>query len=114
MMNIIRIAAALVLIVGAGLVHGSWTNRWRPSSALTAMAARVESVPMTMGDWTATSSQMPPAELAMTGAVGYFSRSYKNPKRGMAVTVLLLCGLPGNISTHTPDVCYPGAGYALD
>jgi hypothetical protein len=29
------------------------------------------------------------------------------------VSVLLLCGLPGNISTHTPDACYPGVGYTL-
>jgi hypothetical protein len=26
---------------------------------------------------------------------------------------LLLTGLPGDISTHTPESCYPGAGYVL-
>ncbi len=51
MINTIRISAALVLIVGAGLVHGAWTNRWGPSPALTALAARFESVPQVIGDW---------------------------------------------------------------
>jgi hypothetical protein len=45
--------------------------------------------------------------------VGQISRVYTNPTKGLTVSVLLLCGLPGNISTHTPDVCYPGAGYTL-
>ena len=49
----------------------------------------------------------------MAGAVGQISRVYTNPTKGLTVSVLLLCGLPGNISTHTPDVCYPGAGYTL-
>ena len=38
MMNMIRISAAVILIVGAGLVHGAWTNRWGPSPALAALA----------------------------------------------------------------------------
>ena len=50
----IRIAAAAVLIVGAGLVHGAWTNRWGPSPALAALASRFESVPMVIGDWKGT------------------------------------------------------------
>jgi hypothetical protein len=50
----------------------------------------------------------------MAGAVACLSRRYTNPSRGVAVTVLLLGGLPGKISTHTPDVCYPSAGYRLE
>jgi hypothetical protein len=114
MKNIIRIVAAMVLIVGAGLVHGHWTSRWRISPALAALAARMESVPMTIGDWTATSREIPPRELAMTGAAGYIARIYSNPSKGLTVSVLLLCGLPGDIATHTPDVCYPGAGFTLE
>ena len=34
MINMIRISAAVILIIGAGLVHGAWTNRWGPSPAL--------------------------------------------------------------------------------
>ena len=37
MINTIRISAALILIVCAGLVHGAWTNRWGSSPALAAL-----------------------------------------------------------------------------
>jgi hypothetical protein len=114
MKNTIRIAVALVLIVGTGLVHGAWTNRWRPSPGLTELAARLNTVPDVLGDWKVSSKrELPSRELAMTGAVGYISRTYTNPGKALAVSVLLLSGLPGAITTHTPDACYPGAGYTL-
>ena len=113
-MDNIRISAAAVLIVGAGLVQGAWTNRWGASPALTALAARFESVPMVIGDWKGTASDLPAEDRAMAGAVACLGRVYSNPIRGVSVSVLLLGGLPGKISTHTPDVCYTGAGYTLD
>jgi hypothetical protein len=113
MKNLVCTLVALVLIVGTGLVHGGWTNRWRPAPALAELAARLDSVPMVLGEWTATSGAISPGELAMAGAVGHLARQYTNPTKGLTVSVLLLSGLPGNISTHTPDVCYPGAGYTL-
>ncbi len=50
----------------------------------------------------------------MAGAAADFRRVYTNPGRGVSVSVLLLGGLPGKISTHTPDVCYTGAGFTLN
>ena len=76
MMTMIRISAAVVLIVGAGLVHGAWTNRWGPSPALAALAARFESVPMVIGDWKGTAFELPPSERAMAGAVACLARRY--------------------------------------
>jgi hypothetical protein len=113
-MNIIRISAAVFMIVGAGLVQGSWTNRWGSSPKLGELASRLESVPMLIGDWKGTSYEMPAADRAMAGAVACLSRRYTNPNRGVTVSVLLLGGLPGKICTHTPEVCYPGAGYSLE
>jgi hypothetical protein len=113
MTSIARIITAMVLIIGAGLVHGAWSNRWRPSAALAAQAARLDSVPKVIGEWTGAPYPMDPTEIAATGAVNYLARRYTNASRGVTVSVLLLCGLPGLISNHTPDVCYPGAGYTL-
>ncbi len=110
----IRVCTALVLIVGTGLVHGAWTDRWRPAPVLVALANRFESVPMVIGDWKATAFELPAEDRAMAGAVACLSRRYTNASRGISVSVLLLGGSPGKISTHTPDVCYPGAGYTLD
>jgi len=110
----IRISAAVVLIVGAGLLCGAWTNRWHTSPALAALGARFESVPMVIGDWNGMNVELPPKDRAMAGAVACLARRYSSPSRGASVSVLLFGGLPGNISVHTPDVCYPGAGYTLD
>jgi Protein of unknown function (DUF3485) len=110
----IRIFMAVLLIVGAGLVDGAWTNRWRPSPELAAFTANLDSIPMVIGDWQGTAFELPPKERAMAGAVTCVGRKYSNPARGVSVTVLLLGGLPGDISNHTPDVCYPGAGYTLN
>ncbi|WP_165250217.1 exosortase-associated EpsI family protein [Paludisphaera soli] len=112
MQDAFRIAAAAALIVAAGVVHGAWTNRWGNSAALAETAAKVDLVPLTVGDWRATSSVMDERIRAMAGAVGYLSRVYRD-HQGRAVSVMLICGLPGDVATHTPDACYPGAGYAL-
>ena len=110
MKNTIRIIAALVMIIGTGLVHGAWTNRWRTAPALAALAGRLDSLPKEIGEWTSVSRELPAREQTMAGAVGYISRVYTNPGKGLSISVLLLSGLPGDISTHTPDACYPGAG----
>ena len=103
-----------MLIVGAGLVHGTWTNRWRPSPALAALARGLNPYLMVIGDWNGTAFELPARDRAMAGAVACLARRYSSPIRGVSVSVLLFGGLPGIISAHTPDVCYPGAGYTLD
>lgn len=110
----IRVAAGLAVVLGAGLVHGDWTNRWRLSDELAETARRLDSLPMTIGDWTGTSGQLSEEELRVAGAKGYLLRLYRNVKTGENLSVMLLCGPPGNIVNHTPDVCYPGRGYVLE
>ena len=94
---------------------GSWSldEPLENVPALAELAGRLESVPSVIGDWTATSQPVSSKQMAIAGAVGHLTRVYTNPKNGISVSVMLLCGLPGNISTHTPDICYPGAGYSL-
>ncbi|WP_165229441.1 exosortase-associated EpsI family protein [Aquisphaera insulae] len=113
MLAAIRITTALALILVAGVVHGRWTNRWKVSSALAVQAAKVDRVPLTLGEWTATSTTMDEQTRTMAGAEGHLTRVYRNPRLGQSISVLLICGLPGDIATHTPDACYPGAGYTL-
>jgi len=112
--NWIRVAAAVALVLGAGLVHGEWTNRWRLSDDLAETARRMETLPMTLGDWTGTSSHLSENELRVAGATGSLLRRYRNIKTGAEASVMILCGPPGNIVNHTPEVCYPGQGYSLN
>jgi hypothetical protein len=112
-MNVVRVTVALMLTVGTGLVHGLWTNRWGLPAELVELGKRMESVPMVLADWRGTALEFPKAYRAMAGADAYLSRRYSNSRSGASVTALLLAGLPGKISTHTPDVCYSSAGYKL-
>jgi hypothetical protein len=40
-------------------------------------------------------------------------REYRRGPGDPVLSALVLCGLAGPISVHTPDVCYRGAGYEL-
>jgi hypothetical protein len=113
MTSIIRIIAAALLLIGAGLIHGFWTNRWGPSRALAAVASRLDSIPTVLGDWTAKPDEIPARQLAVAGAVSHLARRYTNSSRGITLSVMMLAGLPGDISLHTPDACYPSVGYTL-
>jgi hypothetical protein len=110
----ILLTAAVATLVATGLVHGRWTNRWRPAPEVAKVASELQKLPDAMGDWKLElSRELGARELAMTGAVGHISRIYTNRTTGQSASVLVLTGLPGDISTHTPDICYPGAGYVL-
>jgi hypothetical protein len=102
---------AFVLLVGAGLVHGRLTDRWGLSGALAEAVARLDRVPRTIGDWEGRDVAMDRKQIDRAGIQGYLSRSYRNVRDGREATVLLVCGRPGQIAVHTPDVCYRGAGY---
>jgi hypothetical protein len=66
---------------------------------------------MTIGDWRGRSLELNREQLAMAEIAGYVARCYEDPLSGTTVTVILVCGRPGPIAVHTPDICYAGAGY---
>jgi hypothetical protein len=72
MMHTLGITATLVVIVNAALVHRAWTSRWRPSRAVACLASRVQTLPHSLDDWTATYQAILPRELAISGAVATF------------------------------------------
>ncbi len=107
-------ASALALIVFGGLVQGQWTGRWSTSRELEEAVAALDRIPLDFGDWQGRSLELDPQQVAQGEIDGYISRSYANRRSGAVVQILLVCGRPGPISLHTPDVCYRGAGFAPD
>jgi hypothetical protein len=105
----ILIATAVVLL--GGVVQGVWVDRWKTNHAPEEAAARLDRVALTIGDWTGRPLEFDTKAYVRAGIVGGLYRRYKNPRSGDAVTLLIVCGLPGPISVHTPEVCYAGAGY---
>ena len=42
---------------------------------------------------------------------GMIQRRYVNRTNGDTVVIAIVCGKPGPVSIHTPDVCYGASGY---
>ena len=104
-------AAALAVVISAGIVNGVLTGRWTTSTGLRDRVAALDRVPMVVGDWAGHASDLDRRTIEQAGIKGYLLRRYENRRLGAAVTVLLVCGRPGPISVHTPEVCYSGIGY---
>lgn len=111
MVRTLGLLTAALILVFSGVVHGLWTNRWAEPEELRAAVARLETVPMTLGDWDGQPMPMDARERQAAGGSGYLVRRYVNRRTGSVVSLLIVCGPSGPVSVHTPDVCYEGAGY---
>ena len=107
------IGSALLVVLGSGLVHGWWTERWHSSPALGVAVARLGEVPLTIGPWKGEPVDVDPQAVAQANVAGCWMRRYTHGVSGEAVTVLLMCGRAGPVSVHTPEWCYGGAGYEM-
>jgi Protein of unknown function (DUF3485) len=108
----------LALLLGGGVVHGLWTDRWREPEDLAEAAARLEVLPDDPlagepGGWRAEKYEQDPDELKLTGAVAHWSRTFTDPETGEKVLVIILCGKARPMAVHRPEHCYSSAGYEM-
>jgi Protein of unknown function (DUF3485) len=103
----------MATVLLSGWVHGLWSGRWQPEHELTEAVQRVDKVPMTVGPWSAETETPDDGEFYQAGAMSYWARRYTHAQTKESVLVILMCGRPGRMSTHTPEVCYQGAGFTL-
>jgi hypothetical protein len=85
----------------------------RDTEQLDSAAARVAEVPMVVGAWHAQEETADPAAFERAGAKTHWTRLYVHQRTKESVLVILMCGRPGKMAVHTPEVCYSGAGYEL-
>jgi hypothetical protein len=112
---------AVVLVLGAGLLYGFWTGRWNRDESLQVALERLDRLPGAFGsgpipDWEVMEggeNKIDDKTLQIGGIDGYKSRAYVNRLTGERVTILIVCGRPGPISVHTPDVCFKGRGFEM-
>jgi hypothetical protein len=97
-----------VLIVGAAIVHGAVTQRWGVFAPDPAQTDRLHATEVRFEDWqpTPVETEMPTNERSIATA-----RRYVSPSGGQSCVVTIISGIPGSVSTHTPDVCYVSSGY---
>jgi hypothetical protein len=105
--------AALLVLVVSGLVHGLWTHRWGSAEELERASARVPTVPLSAGPWTGVNVEVDSQQFKQTRADSYWMRRYARPGESEVITVILMCGRPGSMGVHTPDICYRGAGFEM-
>jgi hypothetical protein len=96
------------LIIGGALVNGAVTQRWAVFAPNPAQTDRLHSFEVRFQDWqpTVVPTEMPTNERSTATA-----RSYSSASTGKSGVVTIISGIPGSVSTHTPDVCYVGSGY---
>lgn len=113
MRRTLPILITTVALLSCGIVQGIWTGRWITSHSLEEAATRLDRVPMTIGDWKGRPLEFDAQQYARAGIVGGIERIYEDRRNGATVTLLIVCGPPGPISVHTPDICFPSAGYEI-
>jgi hypothetical protein len=105
-------AAAFVVLAATGAVHGLLCDRWAPADA--GDAALLDRVPASVGDWDGTTIDQGLNEVLRTTPGNVLLRRYVNRTTGAVVTLFLTTGQAGPIvASHSPDSCYPGAGYSF-
>jgi hypothetical protein len=107
-------AAAFGVLVALGMFHGRWTDRWEQATDPAVVMAKLQSVPLTIGEWagedeSASLAALPPGKIGPT-----IIRRYVNTRNGEVVRILLAGDRPGPLLVnHQPTDCYPGIGYNL-
>lgn len=115
--HLAMVLGALLLVVGTTVVQGRWTERWTPISrdeVIQAAKLLEERFPEQFGEWEMERTlESDPKELEAAGAVGHVSRLYRNTRTKARISAFVVCALPYDASAHTPDRCYPGAGFTI-
>ena len=116
--SLVPVLIGVALVAGATVLQGMWTDRWsgRNVAADLQQAAQVleQKFPERFGGWEFV-QELPsdPKQLERAGAVGPISRLFVNKESGAKVSAFIVCATPHDASGHTPDRCYPGAGFEI-
>jgi len=112
---VIPVALAALLIALHAVPQGIWSRRFGQKDVTEeqkAFAARLENIPTSFGDWESMEAKVSDRELAASGSIGSFSRTFQNrlsPEK--VVQIFIVCGNSYDVTMHTPDQCYVLSGF---
>lgn len=115
MMSRILAYCAAAVVVALGAVY-QWKQSdvfgYSKSATLEQFTERLGKVPKLIGQWEVISDkEIPPEEFKASNCDGYKSYTFQNRETNEVVDVFLASGTARHITIHTPDWCYPAAGY---
>lgn len=112
MTRYLPIVLGILLIVGLTIPQIQMTDRLAGTNfSAEERGVLLEKVPKNIGDWHGEDKPTDPHVRKVAGAIGAVSRMYRNSRTGEQVDLWLIVGHARDISFHTPDVCYPSAGF---
>jgi len=114
MSRLFAVSAVFAAVVVSGVGAGLYTGRWGSTQALRDAAGRLNRVPLSLAEaWDGHPGELSEREVSIAELEGHLSRRYVHRQTGETVVIALVCGMPGPVSIHTPDVCYGASGYTV-
>jgi hypothetical protein len=113
MSRLVPILASVVIVLAYGLAEGYWTDRWALSVELEQAPSRLAAIPRDVGEWQGEDQELDPRQARQAELRGSLMRRYSNRRTAEVLNVLLVCGRPGPIAVHSPEVCLGGSGFQL-
>jgi hypothetical protein len=101
----------MAVLVGAGLAHGLWINRWQQPADLGRALEVFKGIPERIGDWEARPCDFNVQEFTRAGADAVLVREYEHRFHHSYLNVILIGGRGGPVSVHTPEICFQGIGF---
>jgi Protein of unknown function (DUF3485) len=111
MPRILPVVTVVFLLAAYGVAEGLWSDRWVTSAALSEAPARLASLPLVAGPWKGTDEELDARQILVGELKAHLFRRYVHETTGEGVTVLAVCGRPGPIAVHSPEVCFGGSGF---
>ncbi|MCA9186268.1 MAG: exosortase-associated EpsI family protein [Pirellulaceae bacterium] len=112
----VPILAALVILAAGTYMQAQISERWvkQDSTLLQKFDENLDNVPTVIGDWVGEDEELPQDEFQASNCKDYISRNFTNQKTGEVISMFLVCGTARNVTIHTPDWCYVGAGFKME
>ncbi len=111
----VRVILICGLLVGSGLLRAGQMQRVEKILEEGKHSPfPLKEVPMELGPWKGQVAELDPRIAAGTGSVDYIFRRYVNQLTGTAVDVIVLYGPSTDMFIHSPERCYPAAGFSLN
>jgi hypothetical protein len=112
---VVGTAAVAALTLISGIVHGRISQRWGLSSGAATAAEKLQTFPVAFGSWQMQSKNtFDSSTLNQLRCAGYISRIYQNQQTGTEANVAVLLGPPGEISVHTPEICFSSREFDIE